>query len=670
MTNSNRCYSVMQLFRPLVAVALFACSLTFASRASSQEAKIWEYSPYDVQVWYHFDGSVPVSKSAQSSSVKSLIEELERTYRATWKLDVSETPTQLLRESTRRLEDVQPADLSRNEYVLVVSTTKTETKTVRSFEAAAESIQEIMVSQTTFANMTLAASKAGVQAESLSGKLLAKMKVDEKGDDNIISSIKTEGIGAAFLPRYKSEGITKTRVIPSPLPWQTDRFFNEKDKIFFVNFSMNGDDFQVSVRELDCPMLHMGPFFTTSTSSFGQLPHVTAHLMQRAFAPTARVEEAGTAWADLRHRAGGLIMDESEDGHANPARITVGDVLHPFVRRDDRNGLPILLQPLTFTYAAITNSDGVKMKCNVYTYSGGPGLQGKPNKRTHRILLRVRPAVPESDIRVVVRGNTSKSQPGCFIYTKDFLTEEFKYVGRTDWRGRLNIPYPEETISVLPDELRVQRFTALADARKKAIEQAQKEYDEAVQKAKEAGLPEPKQPENAPVVTQAPIDPSTTIPLKQPLLVLYVKSGDTVLAKLPFIPGLREVDVAELLDDTLRLQTEALVRGFQSKILDQIGLRNLYAARAKILLKNGKLEEATKVVDKLRKLKDFNEMNDELSRLERQILEQISLNPPPRAGQLQIDKMFKSTRDMLQKHLQDNLASTIAEQLRQAQSGS
>ncbi|MFO0943550.1 MAG: hypothetical protein U0930_22670 [Pirellulales bacterium] len=670
MTNSNRCFLVMQLFRPIFAMVFVACALAPATSTRAQETKIWEYSPYDVQIWYHFDGSVPVSKMAQSKAINDLVSELERTYRATWRIAQAETPAQLLRESSRRLADVQTTDLSRNEYVLVVSTTKTETKTVRSFEAAAESLQEIMVSPTTFANMSLAASQEGVQADSLAGKLLAKMKVDEQGDDNIINGVKTEATGAAFLPRYKSEGITKTRVIPSPLPWQTDRYFNEKDKIFFVNFSMNGDDFQVSVRELDCPMLHMGPYFTANTTSFSQIPHLTSHLMQRAFAPTARVEEAGTMWADLRHRAGGLIVDDSEDGHANPARITVGDLLHPFVRRDDRNGLPILLQPLTFTYASITNSDGVKMKCNVYTYSGGPGLQGKPNKRTHRILLRVRPAVPESDLRVVVRGNTSKSQPGCFIYSKDFLTEEFTYIGRTDWRGRLSIPHPESKVSVLPDELRVQRFTALSDARKKAIEAAQKEYDEAVQKAKAAGLPEPKQPENPPVVTQAPIDPSTTIPLNQPLMILYVKSGDTVLAKLPFIPGLREVDVAELLDDTMRLQTEALVRGFQSKILDQIGLRNLYAARAKMLIKKGDIEQATKFVDKLRKLKDFNEMNDELSRLERQILEQISLNPPPRAGQLQIDKMFKSTRDMLQKHLQDNLAGSLSEQLRQVQPGS
>lgn len=645
------------------------CSLLCGTSAKAQETKIWEFSPYVVKLWFNFDASVPVSDRSKSKLMSDITADLERTFKATWQIQSMELPQQLSRDVSRKLQDLSIADISRNEFVLIISTTQTETKTTRTYEAAGDAVSQVYVSPSTFAAITSTAVGLNLPSDSATAKLLAKLKVDDQGDQSIIDSIKGEKITAAFIPRWRSEGIGKTRVLHTMLPWQSESYLNEHDKIYFINVTMEGDEFRLAVRELDCPVVHLGPMFVAGSSNWASLPHLGSHLLQHAFAPVARVDNAGTSWAELRHKAGGLIVDENEEGEVNPARIRVGDVLHPFVRRDDRNGVPLLLQALTFTYCAVTESDGVKMRANIYTYSGGPGLQGKQNRRTSRLLLRVRPAVEESDVKVVVRGNTKKAQPGCFLYTKDFLTEEFKFIGRTDWRGRVHVPMPEESVRVLPDTIRSQRFDALIQAKRDAIAQAQKEYEALVKKAEDEGLPVPKPPDAPPVVVQAPIDPATTIKLNNPLMLLYIKSGDTVLAKLPYVPGLQEIDTAELLDDTLRLQSEAIVRGYQSEILDLIGKRNLYAARAKLLLKNGKLEEATKFVDKLRELPDFNNMNDELGSLERKILDQAAANPPPRAGQIQIDRMFKSTREMLQKYLQEDVASTMSDQLRKANAG-
>ncbi len=660
--------SIQRSILAIVTTVVFWCLALGSASLTAQETKVWEYSPYIVKLWFNFDASVPVSARNKSKLMSDISAELERTFKATWQIQSMELPQQLSRDVSRKLQDLSITDISRNEFVLIVSTTQTETKTTRTYEAAGDSVSNVYVSPTTFAAITSTAAELKLPSDSATAKLLAKMKVDDKGDQSIIDSIKGEKITAAFLPRWKSEGIGKTRVLHTMLPWQSESYLNENDKIYFVNVTMEGDEFRLAVRELDCPVVHLGPMYVGGSSNWASLPHIGSHLLQRAFAPVARVDNAGTSWAELRHKAGGLIVDENEEGEVNPARIRVGDVLHPFVRRDDRNGVPLLLQALTFTYCAVTQSDGVKMRANVYTYSGGPGLQGKQNRRTNRLLLRVRPAVEESDVKVVVRGNAKKAQPGCFLYTKDLITDEFKFIGRTDWRGRVPVPMPEEAVRVLPDTIRSQRFDALEKAKREALAQVQKEYEAAVKKAEDEGLPAPNPPD-APVVVQVPIDPATTIKLNYPLMLLYIKSGDTVLAKLPYVPGLQEIDIAELLDDTLRLQSEAMIRGYQSEILDLIGKRNLYAARAKLLLKNGKLDEADKFVEKLRVLPDFNNMNDELGILERKILEQATANPPPRAGQIQIDKMFKSTREMLQKYLQDDLATTMADQLRKAKAG-
>jgi hypothetical protein len=651
-----------------IAFLVLTSLMAFSPAQSSfgQETKIWEFSPYEVQIWISHDPAVAVPENLQAQFSERMIVELERVYRAAWNASAAPTPRQLLRSVSRQLPLLTTNELSGNEYVLVVSANSDETKTVRTFQAAADSITSINASTETMAVLQAAAQEHAIGADSTTAKLLSKLVVEPGGDQAIINGLKSEKLSAGLLPRQLATGIDKTRVVPAQFPWQSDTYLKRYDKIFFVNVAMDGDEYTLSVRELDCPMLHFGPLFNDRSLTWDEMPRRASSLIQRAFAPVARVEAAESNAAELRHKAGGLIVDDPE--HKNPARISVGDVMYPIIRRDDRNGNPSILQVLNFTYCAVTESDGVKMKANVYAYSGGPGLQGRQNRRTQRMLLRVRPAVENSELQIVVRGYPEKPQSGCFLYSKDFLTDQFKFLGRTDWRGRLQIHAPQEPVHVLPDLVRVQRVAALKEARKAAEESLRQEYDAAVKKAEEEGNPPPKPPDGV-AVEAPPIDPATTVRLNQPLMQLYVKSGETVLAKLPFVPGCQRIEMAELLDDTLRLQSEAYVRGFQNEILDLIGLRNLLAARAKIMIKNGKLDPAQQVIDELRALKNFNDMNDQLVKIERMILEQSNSQTVPQTSKSQIDRMFKSTRDVLQKHLQDDPGSDLDDQLRKIRSG-
>lgn len=641
------------------AVALWPILLT------AQDTKIWEFSPYEVQVWYQFEPAVPITESAARRFSDDFVSDLERTFKSAWRISLAPTPPHISSEISRSLPDLQINSLSQNEFTLVVSTTHQESKSVRTFQATADAVSKVRVSPATHAALSAALRRTSLAAEEPAAKLLARMEIDEAGDESIIKALQSESIAAAFLPRNKATGIDKTRPLISPLPWQTDTILSQRDKVFFVNCSMNGDEYEISVRELDCSMLHMGPMFTYRATDWNRVPRLASFAVQQAFAPVARVEAAEASTAQLRHKAGGLIVDDSTNSAANPARIRVGDVLQPIIRRDDKNGNPTLLQVLNFTYCVITDSDGVKMNANIYTYSGGPGLQGRQNRRTQRVVLRVRPAVEHSDLQVVVRGQPQKPQPGCFIYTKDLLTNQFDFLGRTDWRGRISIPAPKEAVSILPEEVRLKRVQLYREAREKAVAKAQADYDAAVIEAQEKGNPPPKPPETVPAVPEIPIDAATTVKLNTPLVQLYVKSGDTVLAKLPYVPQLQRLDIAELLDDTLRLQAEAFIRGFQSEILDQIGLRHLLTARVKLLIQAGDLNKADETVKQLRALKNFNEMNDELGLIERSILEQ-SDDSVPRSAKSQIDRMIKATRDMLQKHLQEDVAATAADLLRNA----
>ncbi len=675
----------------LVGLLAIGSCLFFASMAAGQETnanagsgsankiiaepivKVWEFAPYEVDVRYAFDASVSVSPLVRQRFVVDLENHLDRTFQAAWQTTLTEMSPELIAQVTHNFDQLTLDDLTTNELVLVLATKHPDTKVLRTFEAAVEGLPQIATYAKAKDSVASAVASMRLEESSLAAQLLNKLSIEQGGLTVLQEQLAAGTIPAALLPRYAIDSQhSDVRSLVTLLPWQTETLLRQRDKLFFLIVSMDGDRFVFRTREIDCPMQFVGPKFESSTFNWPSAARMAGHTLVQSFAPIARVEEAETKSSVVRHRAGGMIVEDS-----NPARIHVGDVLQPIVRRDDRNGIPVLLEPLSFTFAAVTASDGVKMECNVYTYSGGPGLQGRQNRRTQRVLLRVRPIGSQSDLKIVVRGDKGRSQAGCFVYDRHLLTEDFELLGRTDWRGQLTINSPEEAVGVLPEAIRAARFQAKmeADRKRREQEEAARIAAEAAKNGEAAdNAVEPPPSAAVAEVTTQPSETTTSpdeaiIPLNAPLVFVYIKSGDSVLAKLPMVPGLQELEVAELRDDSLRLQSEAFVRGFQGEILDLIGLRNLLAARVQLYIKEEELDKAELVLNDLRQLRSYNEMRDELSAIQRRILDASGDNVP-RAARSQIDRMFQITRDMLQKYLQDELVANTEREFDNAKKGS
>ncbi|MFN3190354.1 MAG: hypothetical protein ACE361_07490 [Aureliella sp.] len=637
----------LSIFTAMILPLIVAGSLSLRICHAEDGVRIWEFSPYEVAIWYSFGEEVAVDSETEQFIVSQIQAELQRTFRAAWRTTTSELAPDRAAIIANNFDGFGLQDLARNELVLVASLKHPETKTVRTMEAAIGNLNSIAVSESTLRQLGTAVARNGQDAESIGSRLLAKCSSDGKSTNEIVAQLISGEIPCGLLPRTKAQAIDDgVRVLLTTLPWQTDGVLRTKDKIMFLQFGRAGDSITLKARELDCPMQFMGPTMTTETSEWTYAARSAAAIITRAFAPIARVEDASTTSAKLRQRAGGLIVHDD-----NPAEIRVGDLMQPIVRRDDRNGVPTLLQPLSFTFAAITDSDRVRLDANVYTYSNGPGLIGRRNRRTRRMLLRVRPVVNDTDIRVVVRG-TDIPQAGCFVYTKDLITDEFKLIGRTDWRGQFNIPV-EDPGSFLRAEEKKKRLIAKREELAKLAEEKDAESDKD-SKPDGDGTSKAEISEDTPAKEISPDGDPEAIQLNQPLLQLYLKNGETTLAKLPFVPGLREIEIAELSDDRRRLKAEAFVKGFREKIIDIIGLRNLFAARIKIEVKAGKIEEASRSLMKMRELPTYNDMADQLEEIQRIMLDEtdssITLSEKNR-----IDRMFQTTRDLLQKYLQDNL---------------
>lgn len=704
--------STGRLFCWFLALLSITCS-------TGRAQEIWEYSPYKVCLWYALDPSIDKSPAGQKELIELTGQLLKTTFGATWELTSIHAPAKMKTLVERGPEKLVVDHFSSSDLVLLLDKDDDSLKTLRVLETAVQQLAKIgmtsadhqqllldsqpfvgsrsNVSQTYDASGSSASQKS--EGRTVEG-LLEKATELFPSYQELLDALRVNRVSAVLVPRAQIPLFAEsTRSVATVLPWHTERVLREYEKLFLVNCTREGERYRVAVRELDCPMRLFGPVMTDETVAWNNLAHVITDDVVRAFAPVARIEETVGKVVQLLNRAGGLA-DE-----ANPARILPGDVLQPVIRREDRRGTATLLEPIPWTYIGVTKADGINVEGTAYSALGNV-LQGKQTRRAQRVALRVRPTGMQSDIKIVVRTNPSDAQAGCQIYQRDLMTEELRFLGYTDWRGVITIERPDPLGGILPEQVRLER----AAARRAAAEAADKAALEAAaaQQALEAkgaapaaptsNTPKPGEPkpddedlrstptDNAPPeallvegagstapVLPADATPATaagsvdpmdaervarSVPLRQPLMLLYVKSGDTILARLPLVPGLNAVDVADLPSDARRLEAEAILRGFQAEIMDLIGKRAILSARVGQFLKERKFDEIEEVIKEARQLRDYKSMADTLDGLQRRLLDETK-EPVPMAAKSRIDRMTQTTRDMLQKYLENDLPQKL-----------
>ena len=164
-------------------------------------------------------------------------------------------------------------------------------------------------------------------------------------------------------------------------------------------------------------------------------------------------------------------------------------------------------------------------------------------------------------------------------------------VGRTDWRGILSIGI-NDLPTIQYDPPGESKTAGIANARRLAIEPvAPPEYKvidasvpvlsynspnaESLAKVKESNKPmsdnrvvetatEVASGEN-PDPPSPPKKPKGFIKINLPLYLYFVKNGDTLLARLPIVNGIKPIEQADLPDDRRRLETEAFLKGLQGE---------------------------------------------------------------------------------------------------------
>ena len=701
----------------LVVAVLFA---PFSSMSVGQE--IWEYSPYKVKVWLSISPSLSLSEESQNEMHRKIEELAEIHFGATWTINVESTPDALFGSVLYRLDELTVEQLLSRELILVVGKSeeakqaflkmnppppkreevakdpkkkpsKQELEEIADLEARAASLQSVRTLESAIQRMKSIAIQP-LQYSALQRDIVPYLDKKQWSDfksivnifdgsnEKLQAELDSGETVAAIVQKMDLDKFKKVaRQIPTRLPWQPESLLRNNDKIFMASVEKVGESIRIQVKELDSFVRRMGEIASMDVIYSSEIPRAIAQLARDTFSPVVRIEETDFKTAVLRVRAAGLLTKED-----HPIRIGLGDVILPVVRRDDSNGNPTLLQTIPYTFIAVTEKidDISRLYGAIFTASRG-ALAAAKNRRTQRIGLKVKPSHVSSDLKLGIQRSPGSAVPGAEIYLRTPGTEDLKMEGRTDWRGVLPL-LTKDLPTILYDPPSDSKTIAIANARKfaaspvdppayKRIEkadlvkpQSSASNPTATEEKKKSEEGENAAPDAVPAEPKPDVTPPKlrgSIQLNVPLYLYYIKNGDTLLARLPIVTGLKSVDQADLPDDRRRLETEAFLKGLQGEVLDLVVRRRILESRIKQKIKANQLDVAERLLDELKRVKSYDKMSEQIEGIQRRALS-TDQGVVPSGVVKRIDKMVDTTRQMMQKYLQDTLVRDLEIQLNQA----
>lgn len=146
-----------------------------------------------------------------------------------------------------------------------------------------------------------------------------------------------------------------------------------------------------------------------------------------------------------------------------------------------------------------------------------------------------------------------------------------------------------------------------------------------------------------------------------PLRLLLVRNGGQFVARLPIVPGVEPSARAVVINDQQRLSVEGFIAGLQENVLETVVQREVYLFRVRKRLDEGDLDEATKLLDRLRSLTSRERFLADLTEYEKRVFTNDA-----RAKQ-RIAKLFTDTRALIDKYLDPRPVDRIVSDLAAAQ---
>ena len=123
----------------------------------------------------------------------------------------------------------------------------------------------------------------------------------------------------------------------------------------------------------------------------------------------------------------------------------------PVIRRTDRKGNLVKLEPIEFTYLTVNEQSGPVVKASIESYHRAPLAQRK-SKRAQKLALVIRPPENTTTLYLYAPGKEKFPLEGFEIWSRrpgSSRDEKSEFLGKTNWRGGFDVPPSPDGLRII-----------------------------------------------------------------------------------------------------------------------------------------------------------------------------------------------------------------------------
>jgi hypothetical protein len=246
--------------------------------------------------------------------------------------------------------------------------------------------------------------------------------------------------------------------------FESDTELKFYDKLVVVKLVEDAGGVHLSVRENDLQTGQWGPVVDRDVSSVARLGTAIGQSVAQAFMPLAkidRVDEKDKVYIQARAINACVrvvseidLSAELEPITGSPVFVRDDDRLLPIIRKTDRSGDLVSLDPIPYTFLTIDSIDGSSIVASIQSSQRAP-LSQRKSKRAQKLAIVIRPVERSSTLHL--ESTTLKDQPatpleGYEVWSRrpgDGKDVQSEFIGKTDWQGNVTIPPGESGLRLL-----------------------------------------------------------------------------------------------------------------------------------------------------------------------------------------------------------------------------
>ena len=243
---------------------------------------------------------------------------------------------------------------------------------------------------------------------------------------------------------------------------ENDPMLQFYDKLMVVRLERVAGTLSVLVREYDLQTGQWGPIVEKVSTNMRSLGAVVADGIAQAFMPLARIDRIDVDnKVHIKPRATETCVRVEWKNEVSPEIVPVttspvyvrqSDRFLPIIRKTDRSGKLISLDPIEFTFLTIDKIERTELIASIHSSHRAP-LSQRKSKRAQKLAVVIRPVERPSTLHLE---SLDKENPqpleGYEVWARrptDTKDVKSSFLGKTDWRGNVAIPPAPEGLRLI-----------------------------------------------------------------------------------------------------------------------------------------------------------------------------------------------------------------------------